>query len=304
MSSADQHAPHVDPVTGMMTTGHEWDGIAELNTPLPRWWLWIFYATIVWSIGYWIVYPAWPLATSYTKGIWDWSSRGAVTAEVQELKDARKANNEKLAAMPIADVLKDPTMLSFAQAQGKAYFGDNCAPCHGAGGGGAVGYPNLTDDDWLWGGTPEKILETITVGVRSTDPDTRSGAMTAFGDPASPILNKQQISAVADYVRSLSKLDATPSPAVAEGQKIFADNCAVCHGENAKGNQDLGAPNLTDKIWLFGSDKATIEYGVTHGRGSVMPSWKGYFDKKDAKLDSAIVKSLAVYVYTLGGGQK
>ena len=297
MSSADEHAPQVDPVTGMMTTGHSWDGIQELNTPLPKWWLWIFYATIVWALGYYVFYPSWPLAQDYTRGIWNWSSRGAVNADVQELKDFRKADNDKLAAMPIADVLKDPKMLSFAQAQGKAAFGDNCAPCHGAGGGGAVGYPNLTDDDWLWGGTAEKVLETITVGIRSTDKDTRSGSMTPFGEGASPILNKKQISDVADYVRSLSGLEKADAPGAVAGKAIFAENCVACHGEDAKGNQDLGAPNLTDKIWLYGSDKATVEYAVIHGRGGVMPTWKG-------RLDDATIKSLAVYVYTLGGGQK
>jgi cytochrome c oxidase cbb3-type subunit 3 len=281
----------------MMTTGHEWDGIAELNTPLPKWWLWLFYACIVWAFGYFIVYPSWPLAQSYTRGVWNWSSRQAVADDVQELQNFRKADNAKLAAMPVADALKDPKMLSFAQAQGKAAFGDNCAPCHGAGGGGAVGFPNLTDDDWLWGGTPEKILETITVGIRSTDKDTRSGSMTPFGEGASPILNAQQISDVATYVRSLSGEEKPDAAGVAAGKAVFAENCVACHGEDAKGNQDLGAPNLTDKIWLYGKDKATIEYTVTHGRGGVMPTWKG-------RLDDATIKSLAVYVYTLGGGKK
>ena len=297
MSSADEHAPQLDSVTGMMTTGHSWDGIQELNTPLPKWWLWIFYATIVWALGYYVFYPSWPLAQSYTRGIWDWSSRGDVNRDVAELKKARQANNDKLAAMPVADVIKNPEMLSFAQAQGKAAFGDNCAPCHGAGGGGAVGYPNLTDDDWLWGGTPDKIHETIIVGVRSTDKDTRSGMMTPFGEGASPILNKQQIGQVADYVRSLSGLEKADSPGAVAGKAVFAENCVACHGEDAKGNLDLGAPNLTDKIWLYGSDKATIEHAVTHGRAGVMPTWKG-------RLDDATIKSLAVYVYTLGGGQK
>jgi cytochrome c oxidase cbb3-type subunit 3 len=296
MSSNEHHAPRVDAVTGMTTTGHEWDGIEELNTPLPKWWLYIFYATIVWALGYYVFYPAWPLVHTYTKGALGWSSRGAVDAEVADLKKLRQANNDKLAATPIAAVFKDPSLLSFAQAQGKAAFGDNCAPCHGAGGGGAVGYPNLTDDDWLWGGTPEKIEETIKVGVRSTSPDTRSGSMTPFGEGSSPILTAQQISDVADYVRSLSASDA-PAAGASAGKAVFAENCAVCHGDDAKGNQDLGAPNLTDKIWLYGSDKATIQYTVTHGRGGVMPTWAG-------RLDEPTIKSLAVYVYTLGGGTK
>jgi cytochrome c oxidase cbb3-type subunit 3 len=297
MSSSEHHEPRLDPVSGMTTTGHEWDGIEELNTPLPKWWLYIFYATIVWALGYFVVYPSWPLANDYMRGIWNWSSRGAVSADLQDLRNLRKADNDKLAAMPIAAILKDPSLSAFATAQGKAAFGDNCAPCHGAGGGGAVGYPNLTDDDWLWGGTAEKIEETIKVGVRSTHADTRSGSMTPFGEGPSPTLNKQQISDVADFVRANAGLDQPAKPGAAAGKALFAENCAVCHGEDAKGNLDLGAPNLTDKIWLYGSDKATIEYTITHGRGGVMPTWAG-------RLDDPTIKSLAVYVYTLGGGAK
>ncbi|MBK9082611.1 MAG: cytochrome-c oxidase, cbb3-type subunit III [Rhizobiales bacterium] len=296
MSSHNDHAAPVDPVTGMATTGHSWDGISELNTPLPKWWLWIFYATIVWALGYFVVYPSWPLAQGYMPGIWNWSSRAAVSADVAELQKMRSADNAKLAAMPLADVAKDPKMLAFAQAQGKAAFGDNCAPCHGAGGGGAKGYPNLNDDDWLWGGKIDQILETIAVGIRSTHAQTRAGAMTAFGAAPSPILNKDQIGQVADYVLSLSG-KADPKADVKAGQQIFAENCAVCHGDNAKGNQDLGAPNLTDAIWLYGADKATIVEAVTNGRGGVMPTWSG-------RLDDTTIKSLAVYVHTLGGGVK
>ncbi len=296
MSSSQGHAPEIDQVTGTATTGHSWDGIAELNTPLPKWWLWIFYATIVWSFGYFVVYPSWPLVSGYTQGVFGWSSRAAVTADVEELKKFRSGNNTKLAAMPLADVAKDPQMLSFAQAQGKAAFGDNCAPCHGAGGGGAVGYPNLNDDDWLWGGKIDQIEQTIKFGVRSAHAETRAGAMTPFGTGSSPILKKDQIESVADYVLALSKQQVDAAKAAA-GKPVYAENCAVCHGDEGKGNQDLGAPNLTDGIWLYGKDRATIVHAVVNGRGGVMPNFAG-------RLDDATIKSLAVYVHTLGGGVK
>ncbi|MBL8588660.1 MAG: cytochrome-c oxidase, cbb3-type subunit III [Methylobacteriaceae bacterium] len=296
MSSTQTHAPEIDAVTGTATTGHSWDGIAELNTPLPKWWLWIFYATIVWSFGYFVVYPSWPLATSHTTGVFGWTSRGEVASDIEDLKKLRSGNNAKLAAMPLADVTKDPQMLDFAKAQGKAAFGDNCAPCHGAGGGGAVGFPSLVDDDWLWGGKIDQIEQTIKFGVRSAHAETRAGAMTAFGTGSSPILKKDQIEQVADYVLTLSKQQADAKSAEA-GKAVYAENCAVCHGDEGKGNQELGAPNLTDGIWLYGKDKAAIVYGVVNGRGGVMPNFAG-------RIDDATIKSLAVYVHQLGGGVK
>lgn len=291
MSSVDHD--HVDRLTGTSTTGHEWDGIRELNTPLPKWWLYLFYVTIVWSVGYMVVYPAWPLISSYTTGVWGWTSRGAVQADLEDLKKQRSGMASKIAATSLADIEKDPQMLSFARAQGKAAFGDNCAPCHGAGGGGAVGFPNLNDDDWLWGGTAEAIQQTITYGVRSGHAKTREGAMPAFGKDG--VLKRDEIDSVADYVLSLSK-PAAASPSLEKGKKVFAENCAACHGDDGKGNLELGAPNLTDGIWLYGGDKATIVAGLVNGRGGVMPNFVG-------RLDDTTIKSLAVFVHTLGGGK-
>lgn len=290
------HETHekVDAITGVTTTGHSWDNIEELNNPLPRWWLWTFYFTIVWAIAYCIAYPAWPLVSSYTKGVLGWQSRDAVEVELAALKDQRSAMTAKLAASSLEEIRQDPEMFAFARAQGKASFGDNCAPCHGAGGGGAKGYPNLNDDDWLWGGSLEQVQQTIQFGVRSTNDQGHSGSMPAFGRDG--MLNREEVSHVADYVRSLSGLPAEKGADLAAGAKVFADNCAACHGDKGQGMQALGAPNLTDQIWLFGSDRATIVEGINNGRGGVMPAWHG-------RLDDTTIKALTLYVHSLGGGQ-
>ena len=280
--------------TPVGTTGHEWDGIHELNTPLPRWWLWLFYATIVWAIGYWVVYPAWPLVSSYSNGFFNWHSRAAVATDLAALQAERGPMMAKLAPASLQEIESTPELLDFARAVGRRAFADNCAPCHGAGGGGAKGYPNLTDDDWLWGGTLAEISQTITHGIRSGDDDGHQGSMPAFGRDG--ILKRDDIIVVADYVRSLSGLATTPGADLARGAKIFADNCAVCHGPQGKGNRSVGSKNLTDNIWLYGSDTKTIIDGVWNGHGGVMPAW-------GAKLDPVTIKALAVYVHTFGGGE-
>jgi cytochrome c oxidase cbb3-type subunit III len=284
---------HLDHGTGNTTTGHEWDGIKELNTPLPRWWVITFYLTIIWAVGYWILYPAWPLLWSHTGGILNYSSRADVAVELANLEKIRGDKMVVLGAAPLADIEKDPALLALARARGKAAFGDNCAPCHGSGGAGAKGYPNLNDDDWLWGGTLDQIMQTIQFGVRSGHAKTHESAMLAFGKEG--VLKRDQIVAVANYVRSLSGLSTGSGFDGAIGAKIFADNCAACHGGGGKGNQELGAPNLTDKIWLYGSDEATLIETISNGRAGVMPAWVGRFDP-------STVKALTVYVHSLGGG--
>jgi len=274
------------------TTGHEWDGIHELNTPLPRWWLWLFYATIVWAVGYWVVYPAWPLVSSYTGGAFGWHSRSAVAEDLVALQQQRAPMMAKLAAASLQDIEKTPQLLDFARALGGRAFADNCAPCHGAGGGGAPGYPNLTDDDWLWGGKLDQIALTITDGARSGDPKGHQGAMPPWGT----VLKPEEIVTVANYVRSLSGLKVEPGADLAAGKKLFATNCAPCHGPDGKGNQQVGSKNLTDNIWLYGSDLQTLEQTITYGRGGVMPAW-------GQRLDPVTIKALAVYVHTFGGGQ-
>lgn len=284
----------IDQVSGTSTTGHAWDGIKELNTPLPRWWVLTFYATIVWAIGYWIVYPAWPLLASHTTGIWNYSSRAEVATDLANLEKIRGDKMVVLGAAPLADIAKDPALLALARARGKTVFGDNCAPCHGTGGAGAKGYPNLNDDEWLWGGSLDQILQTLQFGIRSGHPKTRESAMLAFGKEG--VLKKDQIVTVANYVRSLSGLSTAAGYDAAAGKKLFADNCASCHGDNGKGNPELGAPDLTDKIWLYGSDEATLVETITNGRAGVMPAWVG-------RLDPSTIKALTVYVHSLGGGK-
>jgi cytochrome c oxidase cbb3-type subunit III len=284
----------IDKVTGTATTGHEWDGIKELNTPLPRWWLITFYLTIIWALGYWIVYPAWPMLWSHTTGILHYSSRADVSVELANLEKIRGEKMLTLGAASLADIEKDPALLALARARGKTVFGDNCAPCHGSGASGAKGYPNLNDDDWLWGGTLDQIMQTIQFGIRSGHPKAHEGAMLAFGKEG--ILKNDQIVTVANYVRSLSGLPTRQGYDATAGRKIFAENCVSCHGDAGKGNPEVGAPNLTDAIWLYGSDEAAIIQTITNGRSSVMPAWTG-------RLDPSTIKAMAVYVHSLGGGR-
>jgi len=287
-------AHDVDAATGTPTTGHEWDGIKELNTPLPRWWVWVFYATVVWAIGYGVVYPAVPLITSFTAGVFGYSSRGQVAAEVRDLQAARGGMVAKLEAASVADIEKDQTLFAFATAQGRAAFGNNCAPCHGIGGGGAKGYPNLNDNDWLWGGSLDQIYQTISYGIRSGHPKAHESTMVGFGKDG--VLKRGEIVTLARYVRSLSGLPVPAGSDLAAGKKLFADNCAACHGDEAQGNPEIGAPNLADRIWLYGADEATIVEVITNGKNGVMPAWAD-------RLDPATLKALTVYVHSLGGGQ-
>src|SRR4051812_440865 len=291
---ADHDHNDIDHVSGTATTGHAWDGIKELNTPLPRWWVITFYLTIIWAVGYWIVYPAWPLLSSNTKGLLSYSSRANLAVELADLEKVRGEKMATLATASLADIEKDPMLLSLARARGKTVFGDNCAPCHGSGAAGAKGYPNLNDDDWLWGGTLEQIEQTIRYGARSGIAKAHDGQMLAFGKDG--VLKREEIVTVANYVRSLSGLPTGQGYDAAAGARIFADNCAVCHGDGGKGNQELGAPNLADQIWLYGSDEATVIETISNGRSGVMPAWIG-------RLDPSTIKALAVYVHSFGGGK-
>jgi len=289
--ASNKHDREIDEVTGTETTGHEWDGIRELNTPLPKWWIYIFYATVVWSVGYWVVYPSWPLLTIYTTGVIGYSQRTDVDNAVQALKDARAVQGAALETASLAQIEADPGLLTFAQAWGRSAFGDNCATCHGSGAAGGAGYPNLNDDAWLWGGTLDDIQQTLKAGIRSTHPDTRVAAMPSFKE----LLTSAQVDDAAAYVLSLSGQAADKGSAAA-GATVFAENCAACHGETGKGMREFGAPNLTDADWLYGSQPEAIRTQIAAPRNGVMPAWEG-------RLDPVTIKALAVYVHSLGGGE-
>tara|TARA_R110001606_G_scaffold397328_1_gene573493 strand:- start:91 stop:957 length:867 start_codon:yes stop_codon:yes gene_type:complete len=285
--------PETDAKSGEHTTGHEWDGIEEYNNPLPRWWLMIFYACILYSIGYWILYPSWPLISSYTTGVLEYSSRDELKADIAEAQLARKVYSDRIADADIADIVKDPQLLEFALAGGKSAFGDNCAPCHGSAAQGAKGYPNLSDDDWLWGGSLEAIQQTLLYGIRSTHEDTRVSEMPAFG--RDELLASGDIANVTAFVMSLS-MDGQKADAVAAGKQVFEENCAACHGPEGKGNRELGAPNLADAIWLYGKDRQDIRATIANSRKGVMPHW-------DGRLPPETIKQLAIYIHALGGGE-
>ena len=288
------HNKEIDHVTGIETTGHVWDGdLKELNKPLPRWWLYTFYATIVWAIAYWIAYPAWPLVNGYTKGMLNHSQREQVMKDVAGGMAAQAQLRSEVEKTALADIAKNPEVLRFATASGAASFATNCAPCHGRGAQGAKSYPNLNDDDWLWGGSLDAIQQTITHGVRSDDGETRTSAMPRFG--LDQVLDQKQISDTAEFVLSLSG-KSTDQEAATRGAAIFAENCVVCHGEKGTGNQELGAPNLTDAIWLYGGTKEDVIQSIATGRGGIMPQWH-------TRLDPITIKTLAIYVHGLGGGK-
>lgn len=278
------------------TTGHEWDGIQEWDNPMPRWWLWTFYATIVWGVIYVILFPAWPLITGATPGLLGYSTRANAAAEIQRFEAANAPIRERLVAADLETVNQDPELLSFANNAGAAVFRANCSQCHGSGAAGvsAQGYPNLLDDDWIWGGDMSNIHLTITHGIRNTtDADARFSQMPAFG--RDEILEPAQIDAVTQHVLAISGQEHDAALA-ADGAVLFAENCASCHGDEGLGNRDLGAPNLTDAIWLYGGDKAAITYQIVNARAGVMPNW-------NTRLSEADIRSVAIYVHGLGGGE-
>lgn len=282
-----------DALSGTDTTGHEWDGLKELNTPLPKWWLYLFYACIAFSVVWCIVYPSVPLPGAF--GTSGWTARGAIGG----IMDAERAKQEpmlaRLRTATPQEIAANPELRAYALAGGRGAFANNCAGCHGAGGQGAQGgYPSLADDEWIWGGSFDAIRTTIQHGIRNTeDADARASMMPRF--LADGVLNVEQVNDVAEYVLSLGNR-ATDAAAAQRGQALFAENCVACHQEGGTGNRELGAPRLTDQVWLYGGDKASIVRSISYSRGGVMPAWGG-------RLDAATVNMLTVYVHALGGGE-
>lgn len=285
--------PHreTDAVSGVETTGHEWDGIRELDNPLPRWWLWVFYACIAFSIGYWVAMPAWPGVSGYTQGLLGQSDRRAVVTALADLKAQRGAEAARLRNASLEQIERDPELQAYALSVGQSVFGDNCATCHGTGGAGGKGYPNLRDDVWLWGGGLEDISRTLQYGIRSGDPEARVSQMPAFGRDG--MLNDRQISDLTEFVVALSGRPANRG-AVERAGPLYAEQCSACHGPAGKGDRAQGAPDLTDAEWLYGSDRAAISGQIVNGRGGVMPAWRGRFDAET-------LKALAVYIHANSG---
>ncbi|MEW6679294.1 MAG: cytochrome-c oxidase, cbb3-type subunit III [Pseudomonadota bacterium] len=306
------NAPSQTSPSGVQTTGHVWDGdLQEYNNPLPQWWIWGLYVTIIFALVYWVVYPSWPVGKGFLPGMnsvtyvnaqgeeeqWHWNTRAKLLNEMQEAYAAQKPYYDKLMAMPYGDIIKDPELSSFVISAGKTVFADNCAACHQSGGAGKVGfYPNLSDDDWLYGGSFDKVHETISKG--------RKGYMPPFGEA----LSSAQIDALAHYVLSLSGNPVDAAKA-GQGKQLFhshAAACFYCHGDDAKGRQDIGSANLTDKVWLWadvpgaqdGAAKlAAVRQVIAGGLNKgVMPAWEG-------RLKPEQIKLLTVYVHELGGGK-
>ena len=295
----------------VQTTGHAWDGdIQEFNNPLPAWWLWTFYATAIFAIVYWVLYPAWPVGGDYTKGMMNeityttsegktktthWNTRALLLKDMQEARESQEKYLKDINASTFEQIRSDEEKSAFAYSMAKVIFADNCAACHQTGGDGVIGfYPNLLDDAWLWGGSFSKIQESIEKG--------RNGVMPGFKGR----LTEKQTSDVAEYVLSLSGNEVNAS-AVKRGKAIFANEggCAACHGANAKGLPFIGSANLTDKIWTIAdvagaataeAKKATVVNVIKNGKTREMPAWKD-------RLSATEIKMLTFYVHELGGGK-
>ena len=282
-----------DAISGQETTGHEWDGIKELNTPLPKWWLYTFYATIAFSLVYVVLYPAIPSFSGHTPGVLGYNSRVAVEERLAEARARQAEFWDAIAAAELSEIAAEPARLNFALTGGAAAFADNCAPCHGQGGAGRPGgFPVLADDAWIWGGALDDIHTTLLHGIRNGGDEARDSEMPAYAD----ILEPAQIEAVADYVLSLSGTEHDGAGATA-GQEIYADNCAACHGEAGEGLRELGGPRLNDQIWLYGGSRDEVIRQIRQPRMGVMPGWQD-------RLDASTIKMLTVYVHSLGGGEE
>lgn len=293
MSDHDENkSKDIDKVTGVETTGHEWDGLKELNNPLPRWWVWIFLVTCIWSVWYWVIYPAWPTLSGATQGIGGYTQFVELEKSQAEIFARQEAYLGRFEGASDQEVLNNPELYAFAIAGGRSAFKDNCATCHGTGAAGGKGYPNLNDDDWIWGGRLEDIHTTLLHGIRvAGDVDTRVSQMPAFGKDK--LLNRDEINSVIDYVLSLSGGQDTEN--VTQGAQIFQAQCVSCHGTDGKGKHEFGAPNLTDKIWLYGGDRKTLYETIYYSRAGMMPAWKD-------RLDKNTIRQLTIYLHQLGGG--
>lgn len=274
-----------DPETGHRTTGHEWNGIRELNTRVPRAVWWFIGVTHLWALAVWFLMPAWPLWDTYTEGLLGIDQRELVAGEIEAGQRYRAHWVARFEGESLADIRQDETLLEIVRGAGPALWEDMCGVCHGRFGRGGPGFPNLVDDAWLWGGGDEKILEMIRVGVNSQHPDTFFSQMPAFAD----LLSRDEIRTLVSYVQSLSGIETPEEAVVEEGGRLFLDNCAACHGEDATGDDTIGAPNLTDDAWIYGGDDEAMLETLLDGRVGWMPGWEG-------RITEAEIKMLAVYL--------
>jgi len=281
-----------DSVTGHMTTGHDWDGLQELNRPLPKWWLYVLWASVAFAVVYCVLYPSVPGITGYWHGLLGYSQRTSVDQAVAEVAAQRAGSMQRIKALSFTEIRNDKQLLAVADTAGRITFANNCQPCHGAGGGGNPGYPTLAAGNWIWGGTLEAIQQTVTHGIRSTDPDARQSQMPRWGDG---MLTPDQIQQVADYVMTLFGTPVARAD-IAPGRKLFVDNCATCHGDAGQGNRETGGPRLASRIHLHGDTRDSVVAQITNPKMGVMPNWNG-------RLDEATIKSVVLYVHSLGGGE-
>jgi cytochrome c oxidase cbb3-type subunit III len=278
------HEQQRDSVSGYLTTGHEWNGITELNTPVPRAVYFFLTVTVLFSIGYWVLMPAWPIGDTYTKGLLGIDQRNVLATSLKQAEMDQEVWSKKIASESYATIQADPALMTVVRETGHTLFGSDCAACHGRDAKGQPGYPDLTTSSWLWGGKPEDIFTTIKVGINSANKDSRTSQMPAFG--RDQMLPRADVFKVASYVYSLSNpgsKEVDPKN-VEAGQKLFAANCVACHGDDAKGNPELGAPNLTDKFWTYGGDLETIDTTIWGGRQGHMPTWEGRLSELDRKI--------------------
>ncbi len=284
----------IDEFSGVETTGHNWDGIEELDNPMPRWWLWSFYACILFSIGYWVLYPAWPLINTHTKGLLGYSSRLELKAEMTAAEAGRAEFVKIIASSELKDIAGNPGLNRFAVSAGRSAFKVHCSQCHGSGAQGGAGYPNLNDDAWIWGGTLDEIHTSIEFGIRNPEDDSRVSDMPAFADD---VLDRQQIEQVASYVMSLSaKEEVSDKEKAGKGAVLYRENCLDCHGEKGVGNKEFGAPRLSDPIWLYGGSMNDLVVQIGKPKHGSMPAW-------GLRLSPVTIKQLALYVHSLGGGE-
>lgn len=292
--------PERDAISGQSTTGHEWDGIRELNTPLPKWWVYVFYVCIIWSVGYWVVYPSWPTQNGVLRGAWDWNARSALQVELDQAQAAHQSEINAIRAASVQEIAANKDLMNYAMRGGEVLFKENCVPCHQSGGAGALSFPTLADDEWIWGGDLDSIQTTLMYGIRSDLSDqTRLSEMPKFGD----FLSDEEITAVSGYVKGMSQGNVQAGA----GQEVYVANCAACHSSDgmspvSDGNPMMGAPALGNNVWLYAGPggemtQAMIESQVRNPKHSVMPAWGG---RLDPETD---IKMLAVYVHALGGGQ-